>query len=262
MTASWHSLVADRGAELALYDRMVAGETAARILLIEAASGIGKSHLLREYERRTPRNVLCVPLDLKTSPDLAEVFSLLIRGLGAVGFPSFRQLLQQLLQPQQVNVARNVLIGQPQIAVALQAPDAEAQRFRRTALTETFFADLLASGWRIVFLIDTLNNATPEVRDWLLNPFLGHVRAAPNVVAVLAGQPPLETLTTWAACCEHIRLRPISSAQDWQHGLQQLDPSLSIPLEMIEAYCVYFDGHPLQIAIALDKLIAVRGGVR
>jgi hypothetical protein len=263
-------LLADRGPELELFDRMVAGKTRSCILLIESEGGMGKSTLLRAYERRCPAHVSSVTVDLKGGLSLADAFYLMGRGLGMPNLPQFSVQVARMAQPEQVVVSRNVVIGRADIQVALQSPDEETRRFRRAALTDAFFADVIALKRHLVFIFDTLNEATPDAHDWLMGPFLGHVRHCQNVVAVVASRPPLEERTTWAARCEYIRLEGITEPEDWHAGLQALDPALAVAVsvEWIRAYCVFFDGHPLNMMSALEKAIRVgrrmgrRGGAR
>jgi hypothetical protein len=256
-------LLADRERELELFDRMVAGKTWECILLIESGSGMGKSTLLREYERRSPSHVSCVTVDFKGDLSLADAFYLLGRGLGMLSLPQFSARVGQMIRPEKVVVSRNVVIGQVEIQVALQSPDEETRWFRRAALTDAFFADLAALKRRVVFIFDTLNEAAPDAREWLGGPFLGHVRHSRDVVAVVASRPPLEVHTTWAARCEHVRLQAITEPEEWHAGLRDFDPALAIvvPIEWIQAYCVCFDGHPMHMMSALERAIRAGQGI-
>jgi hypothetical protein len=87
---------ANRDDELALFDRMVAGQTRRRILLLEAAGGIGKSTLLAEFVRHCPDDVPCVPVDLKGSPGLHQVLARLGDALGWDRFPAFAAAVERL----------------------------------------------------------------------------------------------------------------------------------------------------------------------
>lgn len=258
------ALWADRGRELDLFDQMVAGQSAARILLIEAEGGMGKSTLLREYDRRCAvRNARCVSVDLKGGLGLAEVLAEVGRGVGWADLPSFGA--------QVVELARAALprarAGRAALKAALQVPDEATRRIRQSALTEDLLADLDAMPQRLVLILDTLDDADPNVREWLLDEFLGSVRRSRSLVAVAAGRPPLEMRTTWAACCEHVRLQRID-AQDWHKGIHDLHPALGISLQEIRFLCECLQGHPQRIGIALTEAIrtrsaaAARGGGR
>lgn len=254
----------DRQDEIALYLRMLAGQERARILLVEAASGMGKSWLLSEFERQTPSDVLCVPVELKKTP-LPDVFHLLSQGIGMDNLLRFGKAVRQIVQhePVQVNVSRNWMFGPAQIEVALQAADEETRRYRRNALTQAMFDDLTALGRRMALLFDTLDGAHDEVREWLPGIALGHVRRCPNVCAVVAGRPPLDVHATWAACCERIVLEGITDPGDWCDGLQNSNLQDCVPSEWVHAYCVGLNGHPFQMALALSNVIrqgAARGG--
>jgi hypothetical protein len=88
--------LANREEELDLFDRMVAGETRRRILLLQAAGGLGKTTLLAEFVRRCPDGVACVPVDLKGGPGLHEVLARLCDVLGWEQFPRFAASARRL----------------------------------------------------------------------------------------------------------------------------------------------------------------------
>lgn len=61
-------IIANRTQELLLFNRMVEGRVAKRILLIKAESGFGKTWLLARFKHTLPEeNVLCVDIDIKSA---------------------------------------------------------------------------------------------------------------------------------------------------------------------------------------------------
>lgn len=88
--------LANREEELALFDAMIVGTTGERILLLEARNTLGKSTLMKEFMRRSPDEVTCIPLDLKGDPGLHEVLARLCDGLGWDAFPTFAARVEEL----------------------------------------------------------------------------------------------------------------------------------------------------------------------
>ncbi len=88
---------ANREPEFELFNRMLAGETEERILLVEAGGGMGKTTLLEAFMRHCPRHTHCAPKDwgraeqlfqaaLRVHRDIGHRFNtgLALRRLGAV----------------------------------------------------------------------------------------------------------------------------------------------------------------------------------
>jgi len=251
-----HREPANREYELRLFDRMIAGQTGERILLLEARGEMGKSTLLTAFERRCPADIPCVLIDLKGQANgLHEVFYRLCDALGWEQFPHFVQCVQGLAQ---ITVCRNILVG-GQIQVALQAPDEAGRQARRAELTQALFDDLHAWRGRLVLIFDTYEQADPEVQDWLAGPCLGRVRRMANLVVVIAGRRVPKESSEWAACCCHHRLGNIEDVEAWWTYVNR--QGLPVRREWVEGYCVALQGHPGQMVKMLASA-ARWGGIR
>lgn len=247
---------ANREFELGLFDRMVAGETRERILLLQADGQFGKTTLLLAFERRCPGRVPCASLDLKgRSTGLHELLYRLCDHLGWDHFPRFRNCVQGLGG---VSVDRNVLIGWAEIQVALTAPDEQERKARRAQLTQALFDDLRAWRKRLVLLFDTYEQADPEVQDWLAGPFLARARQTANLVVVVAGREVPVPTVEWEACCCHHCLGNVVEVSAWEEYARRR--GWPVPRPWIEGYCAAVKGHPAQMEFLLTG--AAGGGGR
>lgn len=252
-----HREPANREDELDLFDRMIAGRTEERILLLEAEGQIGKSTLLLAFERRCLHDVPCAAVDLKgSSTGLHEVFYRLCDALGWDYFPTFRACVESLGR---VTIDRNVIIGRAEIEVALRTPDEGDRAARRAQLTQALFDDLRAWEGCLVLLFDTYEQADLEVRDWLAGPCLARARRTANLVVVVAGrQVPVPSIE-WASCCHHHRLGAVEDVDAWENYARR--QGWPVPRAWIEGFCAALRGHPGQV----DEMLASAarwGGVR
>ena len=250
---------ADREFELDLFEKMVSGQSAERILLLEAEGGMGKSTLLSEFMRRLTRQptpVDAAPVDLKgSSVGLHQIFNRLCDVIGWDHFTPFESEVKGL--GQQVNMSGNKIIGRAEIEVALHSPDEGDRAARRAALTRAFFTDLRALQRPLLFIFDTFEQAPLEVREWLQSSFLAYARRTPTLTVIVAGrQIPAESIE-WAACCVSHHLPPIPDHRHWQSYCRAA--GLALHGEAIKAFCILFKGKPNEIDKALAA-VAGQGG--
>jgi hypothetical protein len=246
----------NREEELALFERIVSGDTPERVLLVEAASGMGKSELLREYGQRRPPGVLYGVLDFKGGdvPDLAELFSRLCARLGWPRFPRLSAEIASLVKPS-ANISENKIIGRAEISVALSAPDEETRRFRRAALTEAFLADLCAAG-QAILVFDTFNRCNSELAHWV-SGFIARACNTPRLTIIVAGQSVPEPTLEWESSCYRLTLNPIT-AEHWLYYAKSL--GLTENIDFIRGCWHSCGGHSLKIAELLESL-ALQGSL-
>ena len=248
----------DRDEELNLFYRMVIRESDERILLIHAASGLGKTVLLSEFEKRCPKGISYIPIDFKGGgTSVAGVFSLACDTLGRDRFPLLSAKLLQFVNPASVNVVDNTLFGRNLIDVALSAPDEDTRALRREALTDVFFDDLRALN-RIVFAFDTFNDCRDAVvQTWLSSSFLPRVRNTPELIVVLAGQCVPEPALGWRNLCYVLELKPMIETGPWEQFADEI--GAEVHPEFIHGCCFTCKGHPLTIAQAITAYAARTG---
>ncbi|MCP4422620.1 MAG: hypothetical protein GY805_38915, partial [Chloroflexi bacterium] len=115
-----HHPPANREYELDLFTHILSGQSAERILLLEAEGGMGKSTLLREFMRRRPNHIDFAPVDLKgSSVGLHQIFNRLCDAIGWEHFVTFEGEVKGL--GQQANISGNKIIGRAEIEIALRS---------------------------------------------------------------------------------------------------------------------------------------------
>jgi hypothetical protein len=250
----------DREEELRLFQDMLEGRREERILLVEAASGLGKTLLMLEYQRLAEQaGVACAMLDLRHVGVAAfEVLASLCEEWVDCPFGQFRRQVEALQESAaQVRVERVFQIGRPTIQVAMGGPDEATRRERRRLVTEALMADV--RGWlgeehRAAMLIDTYNPdlVTPELRRWVEGVLLPHVRRTPGLVAVIAGQETPPKSAMWEGVCCRVRLQPLEDPEDWMVFVEA--ERIPASRQVVSAFCHANEGHPMKLAIALSTL--------
>ncbi len=243
----------DRREELALLQKLAAGQTDERILLIQAASGWGKSELLREFRSRMKQHPGLVLVDFKGGNlSLADVIYHICDILGWKHFKNLRAAVQHILHPA-VSVGRNWMLGQNEIVVALGGPDEETRKMNRAALTRALVDDLRRIGGTVL-VFDTFEQCAPELRAWFGGVFLPHVHRSPGMAVVIAGQKVPEETLMWRSI--FLPLEKIAP-EHWDDYVREL--GIPISLEQIRFCYANSNGHPLTIATVLNAFLPPGG---
>ncbi len=238
--------LANRTREVEFFKKMLRGEIAQRILLIQAASGMGKTSLLTEFASLCPVHAeaaVLIKIDLKSAQTgIAFIFSRLQRRLGEEKFSNFNKALSSFLSAG-VEVSDNEIGGtENQIQVILNAESEEARNFRLSKLQEAFFRDLQAVKKPIVIIIDTFNSAPASVADWVGGGFLVEVADVPNIRVVIAGQTVPKTSFEWDDLAETHCLDKIDDIEAWYLFTQA--KNFPFEREAVKAFVRCFQGNP------------------
>jgi len=239
----------DRARELERFEQMLAGAGRTHILLISAASGMGKSWLLLKF-RELARNRPVASVNLRdplTPKDILEAF---VDDLGRSSFPTYEDALQRLPGVGQV-VIRDVKMEDSRLSLTHES-DVE----RRNILTRTFFDDLTRLDQIVVLILDTYEAASDEVKHWLSSFVLSRVRGRRNLILVIAGQrvPELDVeIEEWSLRHD---MEPLDRESVAEYVRQkQVTPSDG-ELDWIMAMT---GGLPLAVATAVDAFLRRRG---
>ena len=214
------SKLANRTKELAFFKQMVLGEVSERILLVEAQSGYGKTGLMGRFLTECPENARAIDIDLK---DVMESGILYVsrrsrKLLGKEYFKKFDQVVAQY-QPRtgDIKIQGNQIQGDGnQIKVVLegvQSPEERKERLDR--LQEAFFEDLGQYPLPIVFILDTFNGASKDLRSWIEGSFLVDVGDCPKLRAVVAGSQVPQPSLSWQRHHHLFPLGPILECDAW-----------------------------------------------
>jgi hypothetical protein len=247
----------DRSDELDFFLRLARREVGRRLLLVRAASGWGKSDLLRLFKARCPPETPCLLFDLRAPGlNIEEILRRISRALGRERFPKTQIELDAARSAIQLAVNKNILLGVGNRIEINQAPEGEAQRHQQTSrLAEALFDDLTALG-RLVLIFDTLNLCQDaELRAWLEGPFLARLQYAPELVVVLAGQVMPEPTSDWEDLAHFMELGGIPVSH-WRQYAQET--GMQVSEKLIDGIWVVTRGHPIQTLASLET--AVREG--
>ena len=234
--------LANRTKELEIFLKMAAGDYDCRIMLIEGASGMGKSSLLSRFRYQCPSDIKCVPFDCKGVNSIPAFLSEVMFDLGREQFPTFTQKVKVFVQGG-VDFSENDVAADT-ISIAINSSvDLATQDYRLEQLQEAFFRDLAKLQHRTVITLDTYQMASESLRGWIESKWLRTVRRhLENVVTVIAGQSvPYPNNSVWGDDCEHFSLTAIVDPKAWCEFCTDL------PEEAIKAIALGCKGHPANI---------------
>ncbi|MGP1386956.1 MAG: hypothetical protein ACTS2F_25590 [Thainema sp.] len=245
---------ANRKKEVQLFLNMVQGKHPARIFLIEATSGMGKSNLLNKFRRECPKSIHQVSLNLRCAEiGLPYLFNTIQNDIGQKNFPHFQQELHRLLSGS-INFSGNQMEGEQTIQIALNI-DETIRNFRLMKLQDAFFLDLAILYQPITILIDSFEEGIDEVKNWIEGEFLKKASKIPGLTVVVAGQiVPNPNNIDWGDNCEHHCLNAIQVEEDWYEFVDQAD--LPFSKDVTRAIVCLCKGNPLQVCAAFDTLLA------
>lgn len=246
--------IADRKSEIEFFRRMLAGKVSAKILLIEAASGWGKTDLLNNFVFECGEDTCLVRIDLKgVEKGIADVFRIFRHTLGVSTFPHFESAVASEVNTPTVNIADNKsFFGQTLIEVALNV-DEQSRKIRLMLLEEAFFRDLRDARSRIVVLFDTFEKAPPDLAQWISGSFLRAVASTPQMIVVIGGQRvPPRSIEEWEDQCERRALLEIDDIDEWHAFVQEA--KLPLDRSAVQAIVLAFRGNPRDIRLGLQTI--------
>lgn len=255
--------LANRTDELAFFQKMVQGQIEHRILLIQAASGYGKTGLMGRFADQCPTGTIAVRLDLKSAGGLgiAYVFYRICKILKDHRFPNYEKAIAKFLPPDrtvaEIEITGNELSGdQSMIQVVLQGASEAERQFRLQQVQSAFFKDLGQCRSAIVFILDTFNEATPELRAWVEGQFLMEVADHERLYCVVAGQEVPQASIEWERLHHRCCLKPIRDHEAWY--LYAKDEGYPFNQEQLGMLVDLFEGVPSLIGQALGKVTQSR----
>jgi len=184
--------------ELATFSQMLKQEREAHILFVRAPNGMGKTHLLAQFEAQCPEgNVATINLAAgNTTPE--EFLEGLAGQLGRGRFVTYQSHLQEIAKVGGINI-QDASFDRSSVDIRVEG-SREIRDSRRRLLTSSFFQDLerLRGDQKVVVvLVDTYEKAPIETKDWLAGTFLSEIRRLRWVVAVIAGESVPDLDTNW-----------------------------------------------------------------
>lgn len=232
---------------------MAEGSHDCRIMLIEGASGMGKSSLLSRFRQKCPEDVVYVPFDCKGVDSIAAFLSEVVVDLGREKFPTFLNKVKLFVQGG-VDFSENDIAAEKTILIAINSNvDPTPQEYQLEQLQQAFFSDLSALKSRTVISLDTYQMASESLKGWIESKWLRTVeRHLKNVVTIIAGQHiPDPNNSVWGHECEHFSLRPIEDVRAWYEFYVDL-PNSVLPEDSIKTIALVCKGHPANVCQMLS----------
>lgn len=252
------SILANYTQERRLLEAFLAGELTERIILLCGVSGSGKTSLLRACLSAALRTDLLIPFQVRESAvGVAEVLYRVTEPIGQSYFARFAAQVALFQAAPSVQVGGNIAFGSNQVSVALQAENPADRRQRQAALTTAWFEDLHAWGRPLTLVLDTFEQATLEMQEWLAGPFLARASRLPQMRVLIAGQrTPDAHNIEWGWCCQARELHGVPAAQDWLPVVAALHKAVPAPHaeSWLIALCQVYGGLPDPIFKIIDAL--------
>ena len=242
----------DRKEELNQVKQIVVGGSNARVLLIQAGSGWGKSELLREYRRSLPSSQPVAIIEFKhAGKDLQHILFHICEIIGWEKFPNFSKESEKYSTVPNINVAHLMMLGSNELKAEIKGIDKTGQSLRRQVLTKAFLKDLRKAG-QVIIVIDVFEKCDEEIRNWLIHSFLPTLKTLNNVSVIIAGVQVPEPTLEWEA--EKLILGGIA-LKHWTEYLKT--EAIDISDEDLKLMWQSCDGQPLRML----ELITVASAV-
>jgi hypothetical protein len=215
--------IADRIAEIEIFQRMATGRSQRRILILRGGTGTGKSLLLHEFYNYARRlNLSAALLDFKGCPSLDELFEALRLDLG-------RQVLRH------------------------------SYLATGTARFYQLISDLQQLSVPLLLLLDDYQQASVDAQKWIESQLLPRLERVPAVVVVISGQQvPDYAARPWQVLVEARELQPIHRVEDWLEYSQRRWQSHHMTADHVEALTLATGGNPAQVSALLEVMARQR----
>lgn len=206
--------MANRDAEFQLFEAMLQGRSAQRALLIQGESGRGKSTLVKAFVRLARQLRLGHTLiDCKYTLSLGSALSALEQDLAHTSNPP-----------------------------AGETPEQHSRRV---------LAQLKALPQPYLLLLDTFEQASPELSRWLEHDVLARLPDYPALLVVVCGQKvPQAQDQFWQDDAHTVVLQAISNPEPWHAFCKH-----SLPADFIQTLVSCTRGNPALIAPVLNSAL-------
>lgn len=253
------SLLADFEREREAITKLLQPDCQERILLFSGESGIGKTQLLKFCLGKIQDPKRKIQIDLKGGiHGITEIFS---RSALDLKWDRENLFIRTVTNPQpepRIQVNENSLAGiNNSISVYLNVDRLADREQRRSELTEAWFGELAALRYPILIVMDTFEQATTEVKNWIGGPFLARVARLEQLRVVIAGQQvPDANSIEWGHCCASYSLSGVPDARHWLPVVQAMQRRVPFadPLSALGGICAALKGRPNAIMQFLETL--------
>jgi hypothetical protein len=250
-------LLANYHSERTCFEKLLESECEKRVLIFQGASGHGKTMLLQYCQAHVAAaGALCIPIQFRgSSVSMAEIFYRSSHHLGWDRLPNFSKQVVKLQDVPRAHIGQSCSFNS--INVALSGATLEAREDRRLALTEAWVNDIQAACQLLFFMMDSYEQATTEVKQWISGPFLARMVWIDPVRVLIAGQEvPHENNIAWGKYCVTCSLYGVRDAEHWLPVVEKMDRHIPAdnPETWLAGVCHALRGQPDEIMKIIQGL--------
>jgi hypothetical protein len=201
-----------------LFEQVLQPDSQIRVLRLVGNAKMGKSHLLTkvfpslaraQYQARYA--ILDVRNQMYTVPDILQMAC---SQFGSEGFINFDAAQKAWTNRPKVSIANVFALFASLSVSAKDSSDDTHNRDRH--LTNEFVKDVRAFTDKVMVLFfDSVDSATENIQDWLMDTFVVQVSQLAHVRIVVAGRSLPEAHGSYAANCRSYQLLPVTSAEEY-----------------------------------------------
>lgn len=233
-----------------------------RILLLCGKSGMGKTTLLRAFEKLLEAKKVCyVSFTFKDMIVLQSIFSLIGDSLEWENLTHLSECISTLSRSQEpinVTVNSNRLIGmniKQTLHLVLENKNHAERQTHWQQLTDSLSKDLRKLSQPLFILLDTYERVNSEIQEWV-ESFLKRIRFLPQLRIVIAGQQvPDENSIGYGNYTTLLKLEGVTRAEDWVEYMESRKCQSKLDaMELMKFMCHHYKGHPQEIASVIESL--------
>lgn len=219
-----------------------------RILMFSGESGIGKTRLLQHFLERTPAELPALLIQMRgRETTVADIFNRLGRRIGWEHLSRFTGQVARLAQTPQEPDDPNWLVEIRQhLQAAINQADLSQREEHKILLTDAWFTDVQQRTTPLLLALDTFEQTSSELENWLSRQFLPWVAESEPVRVLVAGQTVPEPTSEWGYCCSYRQLQGVPEAQAWLPVAQAMGKQVA-SLDYLAGVCAALRGNPGQI---------------
>lgn len=256
--------IANYQAEQLLFSDLVRSDAAPNILLLQGASGSGKSHFiehcLHNLRHELPA-VSSVLFKLQSGGEsIPTLFTRLGGGQGWDNLPHFTRTVGLLLeQPEQVHDPLWQMGMHRHLREIGRISDVESRLSRYQLLADAWFADGQSFDSPFLLAVDSYENSPTLFDQWFSQEFLAGAAQVPQMRVLVGGQRVPTLRPEWDFCASLRELAGIQEAEEWlawATGAGYQVPSL----EILAGVVLALKGNPSQIIEVIKTQFPRSGG--
>lgn len=231
-----------------------------RILLLDGASGIGKTTLLDYYlQQAITQNQPVILLDLETEArSIYDFFWQNEITFKRYGSTHLTAQFSKENTSSTINASHIAQRGQGNAVniISQSAPLSELEQSRQ--LLNAWLKDVENIQQPFVLLLDNFDKAVPEFQQWLAGHLLPAVVHYPMLRVVITGEKVPTPGSMWKFCAQQHHLKGVSEAEHWiefadKQGYQLPDSDPKRKLQWISGICQALYARPSEIIKILES---------